>query len=383
MKDSFPLIRSVKSCVVGALIVAVPYLFFLLPGQEIMGPMPALYAALLTIYLLPAALCTVTMVSGVLATILGFFAALISMTMLIGSAGLTMTAVYVLPVLIAFFAVSAYRVPFWKSCAVLVGVHVAALAAVYVLAQNLAGGDIYTAAGDAAADFLETWDMGDMMLYQLYGMGLLELRSDLADTMLVQVLGGYELSTAARTDLLLSVRTLVSDGLQSLVPNLLVSRSVIGGVACLLLPLRFGFLAEEKRAFLRDGAAELTEDGKQKINFPDLGMPPFSLWHLPRGIGWQVGAALAAGYVLRMSGAPALSTGGTILYAAASSVFTIQGAAALNFLQKSRGTKRFWRILIPVILMMTQILVFVGIFDQISNFRRLRKPPEPKEDFDL
>ena len=37
----------------------------------------------------------------------------------------------------------------------------------------------------------------------------------------------------------------------------------------------------------------------------------------------------------------------------------------------------------PVLLLATQILMFIGIFDQISNFRGLRKPPEPKEDMDL
>ena len=380
MKEAFPPIRSVKSCVVGALALALPFLLLALPGQGLLGPLPALYAALLTLYLLPPALCTVEMVCGTLPMMIGLAAAFSVLYALMGTTGLLLAAVYVLPVLIAFFSVVSLRVPFRKSVFILMGVHAAALAVVFLICQRMAGGDLYTAAGDAAANFLKNWEAGDMMLYQLYSTGLISLTGENADSMLRQVLGGYQLSAAARADMLLSVRAVVSEGLKSLVPYTLVSRSVIGGVACLLLPLRFGFLAEEKRAFLRDDGPE---NGGNKIKFPDLDMPPFSLWHLPRGIGWQVGAALAAGYIFRVSAAPALATAGSILYAAASSVFTVQGAAALNFIQKARGARRSWRVIVPVLLLATQILMFIGIFDQISNFRGLRKPPEPKEDMDL
>ena len=382
MKDQLPLIRSTKACVVGTLLLALPYGFFMLPGQAIMGPLPAMYAALLTLYLLPTALCLVTTVCGVLPMALGLAVSLIAMSSLTGAAGLLLTAVYVLPILIAFLAVLSFQIPFRKSCFSLIGVHLAALTAVYLLCQHMTGGDLYNAAGNAVADFLENWDMGDMMLYQLYSMGMIDLKSDVTENVLLQVLGGYQLSSAARADMLLSVRSMITGMLQALIPQTMISRSILGGTACLLLPLRFGFLAEEKRAFLRNDAGEETADGKQKISFPDLGMPPFSQWHLPRGIGWQVGAALAAGYLLRLSSTPAASVAGSILYAAATAIFTIQGAAAINYLQKSRGSRRFWRVAVPLLLMMTQILVFVGIFDQISNFRGLRKPPEPKEDFD-
>ena len=384
MKDPLPLTRSVKSCIWCSVAVAAPYLFFLLPGQAVLGPLPAFYASLVTIYLLPTALCMAAMIGGALAMGVGVAVSVGAMASLTGMPGVKLTAVYLLPILIAFFAVVYFQIPFWKSLAIVAGAHLAALAAVYMLAQQMAGGDLYTAAGNAVADFLENWEMGDLMLYQLYdGMGMLDLKSELADTALEKVLGGYQLSQAARADLLLSVRAMVTEAMQALVPNLIVSRSILGGVSCLLLPLRFGFLAEEKRAFKREAPADLTEEGKQKIDFPDLGMPPFSQWHLPRGIGWQVGAALAVGYLLRANNTPALGIAGAILYAGASAVFTVQGAAAINFLQKQRGSRRFWRVLVPCLLALTQILVFVGVFDQISNFRRLRKPPEPKEDFDL
>lgn len=383
MEKQLPLVRSVKACVTGALLVALPFLFFMLPGQRILGPLPALYASLLILYLLPTALCLVTAVCGLASAVAGLAAAMACMASLTGSQGLLLTALYLVPVFAAFLIVLRFEIPFRKSLLTMIAVHAAALTAVFLLARSMAGGDLYTGAGSAVADFLENWDMGDLMLYQMYSMGLIDLKSDLAGSALVQVAGGYALSEAARADMLLSVRSLISSLLRTMAPNLIVSQSVTGGTACLLLSLRFGFLAEEKRAFLRDDSViEEAEGGRKRpVSFPDLGMPPFSQWHIPRGMGWQVGAALVAGYLLRTSSSPALETAGVLLYGAASAVFSIQGLAAVNFLQKKRGSRRFWRVLVPLLLSGTAIPMIAGLFDQINNFRGLRKPPEPKEDF--
>ena len=144
-------------------------------------------------------------------------------------------------------------------------------------------------------------------------------------------------------------------------------RLASNGLNWICIP-RFGYLAAERRAFLSETAEGTVTDaqGRAQVDFPDLQMPRFETWHLPRGIGWQVGAALVAGYFLRT---------------AARSLFIIQGAALVNFMQKARGTKRTWRVIVPILLMLFSVLVFLGIFDQISNIRGLRKPRDTKEDF--
>ena len=383
MEKQLPLVRSGKACVTGALLVSLPFLFFMLPGQRILGPLPALYASLLILYLLPAALCMVTMVCGLASALAGLAAAMACMASLTGTQGMALAALYLVPVFAAFLIVVRFKIPFWKSLLAVIIVHAVSLTAVFLLARAMAGGDLYSGAGEAVADFLEKWDMGDLMLYQMYSMGLIDLKSDLAGGALMQTAGGFRLSEAARADMLLSVRSLINDMLRAMVPHLIVSQSVTGGTACLLLSLRFGFLAEEKREFLRDDAFIEEAEGAEKrpVKFPDLGMPSFNQWHIPRGMGWQVGVALIAGYVLRASGTPALNTAGILLYGAASAVFSIQGLAAVNFFQKKRGSRRFWRVLVPLLLMTTGIPAVIGVFDQINNFRGLRKPPEPKEDF--
>lgn len=378
MKDQLPLIRSVKSCIVGAVLTAFPFLFFLLPGQEALAPAPVMYAVLLVLYVAPAALCVTAAVCGTAAMAAGLAAALGAMAVLTGSQGLLVTAVYLGVIVGAFLAVMLLRVPFRRGLPVMIAAHLAAFSLVYVLLQRMTGGELYAAAGSAAAAYLEKADIGDMMLYQLYSMRLIDLKGELAENALRQVAGGYELSSAARQDMLLSLRELVSSALQSFVPQTMVNHGILSGVGCLLLPVRFGQIAAERRAYL---ASPETEEGPaRESGFSDLDMPPFSLWHLPRGFGWQVGAALIAGYLFRGSGTPVLRTAGIILYAAASAVFTVQGAAAMNFFQKSRGTRRGWRVAVPLLLMGTSLLMFLGIFDQFSNFRGLRKPPEPKEE---
>ncbi len=378
MKHPLPAVRSVKAAVVGSILLMLPYLFFL-PGREILGPLPAVYAVLLTVYLLPVALCLVTTVCGVLPMLMGLITALSTIATLMGTTGLLLSALYVVPIVGAFLAAVWFRVPFKKSCPILIGVHVAALAAVFAVCQYMTGGDLYNAAGNIAADFLKNWEMGDLLLYEFYAMGLIDLNESLRENAMQSGLYSFTLSEAARADMLLSVRTMITERLQVMIPNLIASQSLLSGVGCMLLPLRFGYLAEEKRAFRREEPAE--ESGiKQSVDFPDLEMPPFQTWHLPRGIGWQVGLALIAGYLLRFSGTHAVKIAGIMLYAAASGVFMIQGAAFINFMQKRRGTKRFWRVLVPLLLMTTPFLMFIGIFDQFNNVRGLRKPPEPKED---
>ena len=373
--NTFPLIRSLKSAVTGTVLVAVPMLLLSLT------PLTGIYAAMLFLLIYPLAVCIVGAVCGTAPMAMDALAGIYAMFMLLGAKGAGLALAYLVPILAAFLAIVYFRVPFRKGCAAFVGVHVLCFAAVYLLSQRMAGGQLYALAGDAAAGALQNSELGDTLLYQFYSMGLVGLPDSLAENA-VQVgpLGYLILSDAARQDLLLSIRALVENTLAAAVPGLIVSQSILGGIMGLYLPLRFGFLAQERREFVRD-AADLPPESheKRKVDFPDLGAPSLSLWHLPRGIGWQVGAALILGYLLSGS-AGAAGVAGSILYAGAITVFQIQGAALINFMQRIKGSRRFWRVLVPVALMLFSLLSYVGIFDQIVNIRGLRRPREPKEE---
>ncbi len=374
MKD-FPLCRSLRGCLLGCILVAGPLLALAL------APMVGfLYVPMAEMYLLPTAICLTAMVGGAAPLAVNTLAGLAAMYLVFGMQGLTVSALYLLPIVGAFVGVIRFRVPFWKACAVMIGVHLLCLAGIFAYLQAQCGGQLYAAAGRAAMDALEKSEFRDSLLYQFYSMGVLSLPDHLAEKAVVPALfgGGYVLSAAAREDLLLSASSLVTGTLTTLVPSAIVSQSILGGVACLLLPLRFGFLAEEKRAFL---SAKTAGEEAGAVQFPDLGMPPLYRWYIPRGYGWQVGLALIAGYFLRRSAAPAAAVAGTILYTAATALFTVQGAALINFIQRQRNSSRAWRVALPLLLMAFSVLTFAGIFDQIVNIRGLRAPREPKEGF--
>ena len=366
--NDFPMIRSGKAAVIGSLAVGLPLLLLA------SFPLTGIYAIALEITLLPTALCLVAAVCGLLPALFSAFFGMYALYLFAGGGGLLLSGVYALPVLIAFFVMIRLRVPFWKACAGMILVHLASASAAYLLLQRLLDGSLYPAAAEAAVNALKSLEYGDALLFEFYQTGLLSLPDSLRDQVLVETIDGAVLSAEAKKDLLLSVYSLVETMLKSLVPRVLVQQSILGGVGALLVPIRFGALARERRAQTAAGTAG-------DPPFPDLGMPPLSLWCIPRGMGWKVGVALAAGFLLQsMAGSAAGATAGVILYAAAAAVFTVQGAALLNFMQKSRGTRRIARVIVPCLLLALGILPYLGIFDQIINIRGLRRPPETKEE---
>lgn len=371
MKD-FPLFRSTKSGLIGLAVMTLPLLIFSL------SPLSAPMTVMAVIMALPAGACVAGLVCGSGPMAAGVLSGILSMYLIAGQKGAQLAAVYLIPVVIVFSFLVIRRISFWKSCAVMIGVHVAALACVYLVLQNFCGGQLFSVAGDGAAAYLASSQEGDLILYTIYQYGLITLPEDLrAAVMLPIAEGGYALHPDAKVDLLLSVGTLVNQLLSVLVPSILISQSILGGVCCMALPLRFGAVAAQRRDF-----KQVIDDRKelQAPDFPDLGMPPISLWHIPRGLGWKVGVCYLAGTFLQGASSAPLAIAGIILYAGASALFTIQGFAFINFMQKAKGSKKAWRVILPLILFLTSILSMVGIFDQIINLRGLRKPREPKEE---
>jgi len=370
MKD-FPLFRSVPAGMIGLGAMTVPLILLSLSSAS------APLAVMIVIMLLPVAACICGLVCGAAPMMAGVLSGIFSLYCIAGTEGAQAAAVYLLPVMIAFFVVIIRRIPFWKGCAVMIGVHVAALAGCYLMIQSFVGGALFTRAGEAAAEYIAAAEGGDYLLYAAYQNGLISLTEEMKGSLLVPQGGGFVLGDAARQDLLLSVRGFVNSLLVTLVPSLMVGQSILGGVGCLALSLRWGSTAAQRRDY-----RQVIDDQKelQAPDFPDLGMIPVSLWHIPRGIGWKVGLCWMIGSVMQAGATAPLAIGGMILYAAANAVFTLQGIAFINFLQKAKGAKKGWRIALPILLYMLSALPILGVLDQITNIRGLRPPRQPKEE---
>ena len=367
MKD-FPLFRSLKAGLIGLPLMLLPL------AINIVMPEMAVINAFWVMALMPIASCMAGLIGGAAPMLAGVFSGIASLYLTAGVPGAQVGAVYFLPIIGMFVAVILRRIPFWKSCAAMIGVHVMALAGCYLLLQKFTGGQLYTAAGDGMIALIPQGPYGDAVLYSFYEMGLITLPSALKDTLIKNAEGVLIMGEAARADLLLSLRTLINSLVVNFTPSFIVTQSIMGGVCCLLLPLRFGYIAAQRRDFIKTG------EDKEPEAFPDLGMPPLSLWYIPRGWGWKAGLALIGGPLLQQSATLPLSLAGLILSAVGQAVFVLQGLAVINFVQKAKGTARHWRVIVPILLYAFSILHILGIFDQITNARRLRKPPEPKED---
>lgn len=364
MKD-FPLIRTPKGAVAGMAALTLPILLLSLT------PLTGLYALMLVLLMLPAGMCLVAATGGLAPACMGLAAGAVACWRLCGQPGLVAGLVYLGCVFGAFLFVMLRKPAFFKGCGVMILAHIFSLAGVYLYLQSLFQNQLYQAAGQAAAQFLSSLPEGDSLLVQLCSMGFIGLPDALKEQPLVMENGLYALTPAVREDLLLSVSAMVESMVRSLMPMLLAEHSIISGVACMALSQRFGKIYHDRLS----AAA-----GPAPAPFRDLGMPPLSLWHLPRGLGWKVGLCWAAGMLMQGGTGDTLSLAGAILFHAANGVLSWQGAALMNFTQKAKGTRRFMRVLVPLLFFVMGILPFLGIFDQIINLRGLRKPPEPKED---
>ena len=84
----------------------------------------------------------------------------------------------------------------------------------------------------------------------------------------------------------------------------------------------------------------------------------------------------ALSLLARFSSQPALSIGGQMLYNVAAACFTLQGLAFVNHLQKLKGTRPGLRgiTLAILALILPQAAMILGIFEQITDARKIRKP---------
>lgn len=374
MKD-FPMIRTTGAGVLGTLLIAAPLL--LLSQNVITG----IYAILLVMYLLPMAACLVAGTSGILPGAVSALCGVFAVYRVAGAVGAELAALYVVPVFAAFLIVIGKRMPFFRGCAVMIGVHLVTLLGCVLILQSMVGEmSLYEAAGEAVYRTLPQYGWCDSVLYEFYDIGYLSLSSELVPDMVIKTAAGWELSAAARTDLLLTLRSSVISLMTSLLPTFIVGHSIWSGVSCLFLPLRFGESKQRKRV-AQEQFVKPEEVKAEDVAFPDLQMPALRDWFIPRGKGWKVGLAFALGLLLQLVGnSNGVVMAGILLYAGASAVLSIQGLAMVNYIQHKKNRRIFWRAFVPGLFMLFGMMHIAGLFDQMFDIRLLRRNGSQKEE---
>lgn len=408
---SFPLIRSTKPTVIMGLLMVLPLVLMAL------NPVYQLFIPPAVLLYLPVLLCISGLWAGSAAAIAGLAAGIGTCLYAFGGMGGAMAALYLLPFTAAFVIVVEKRVSFFKAALIMGLTLLLSQLAAFVILNAQTGHKLYQAAGDAAAQTIASSDLCDALLVSLYQSGFISLRSELVNDAFksVAMLGedatailGVYVTDFGRQELLMGLSSSVEDLVEQL-PLLIVQDSIFFSIGGLGLGLYIGRIAQQRRVYKGAREAEVraalnarkeavargetpgqptietAEDFRKRLEkaeqetpegFPDLKMPPLSKWFMPRGVGLKVGI-LALGYVLMaLAETPAIAMAGGIAFAVFSSLYMIQGMAALNFLQKKGGAGAVRRrvTLVIALLLFKTLFNILGIIDQLANFRGLREP---------
>lgn len=354
MTDKLKLIRSQKAAVVWTVVLALPLLLTLVDSALF------LWSLFLLIYLVPWGACTACMTGGLLPMLVGAVSGVLCLAKLFGAAGAGAGILLLLPPMIVFARGQINQTRFPRMVRdMFVAFVVSQLAVLTLLRFTVTGGDVFTAAGAAAQKAISDMGvMGDYMLYLFENMGLLSIPESLAG---VASGASLPLPLPLRAELLSQVGNLVSSYLLTLVPVLLTGTNLEMAVMAVALSQHYG-----RKSRLRRGARDEF--------FPAIDMPMLKKWYVPRR--WGLGfALLGLGYFMPyLSNAVVPVIIGNMCFSVFSTVFTLQGMAVLNDIQHKRGTGKFWRRALPVLLslILPISLILVGLVDQKSDPRRLR-----------
>ncbi len=391
----YPLVRNAKV----ALIWLIAYALVL----WVFSFIPPLFAALCL--LSPILLAYFGVQSGLIP--LGISALLTTAAAWLTSGNLlipTLTMVYLWPFLIVHAFCFYRKLPFWQAAAMHVAVLAISITGILTIIRPYLGGDLFIGGAAYLVQQISQSTYGDQFLLQLYQMGLLSVPTEmlensvsLKDTLLRGTAGIVSnlqnmlrsngdtppewmsafvsnvstslFSEPLRNELLNGLRRLMQTTLYSFIPSAIVNTSLLMGTFGVAFP------------------ATALRRKKQ----PVITLMPFSAWHLSKGAGWKV-MLLGFGYMLPilftnpntiMSGSfnPWLLLAGNMMSAAFSTVFTIQGAALIDFFQlrtgKNSSLRRVWICLLYVAF--PQLLLLMGIADQFINIRGLRKTHNKEE----
>lgn len=324
------------------------------------GSIPGLTYLGFGLVLFPAMLLITGAMGGILPALFGVVLMLLGAFRIFGTDGLWL-ALYLLPPAAVFLVCLEIRLPFFKTAGMVLAASVLSMITLFVIFQYRSGGDLYGALAGSAIEGLEGLPARDSLLYSLWRAGFIS-HSQEAGAQVFQTLGdGWTFKPDVLAEFIKQLRSRISDLTASLMPGLLTTFTIT------ISTLGSGF------------AVTL---GKRRASCPDLGMPAFSRWHLPRTVGRRMWV-LAAGYLLAaFSGNRVLQVAGQMMYNVFFALFAIQGLSVVDFKMKSRGRKPALRLILLLLLyfLLSPAALLIGIFDQSSDSRGLRPaPPSPNE----
>lgn len=282
---------------------------------------------------------------------------------------------YLLPLVLLMAGCLYVKLPYQKTMLVLVLGYASLVLVLFMAARQQLGDDPFLRLSTMAVDAVRDMPDRDMILNTFYRYGLLSLPAELAADPLVEAAQGYTFAPQVLAEFYKQISTRVDLWLRSLLPTLLTSHSINWGVLGLFISLFYGNRQAHREAY------RATDDRKAADLMPHLGQPHFSQWYIPKQLGRLLFVFIGLWLVIRLSGGDAaLSLGGQMMYNVSTALFGIQGLGFVNFMQKKRDTRPRTRgaILVLLYLLLPFGLLLLGIYDQVTNPRKL--PREGSKD---
>lgn len=274
---------------------------------------------------------------------------------LFGTSGLMVLA-YSLPAGIALLTGIELKLPFFKTVMAVLAAYVLGVLALYLLLQQATGGSIFPYAAQATISGLEQLPQRDALLYNLWKGGILSHGQPSGTQVFIENGRGWTFTPDVLEEFYKQIAFRIEGLLQSVFQGLLTSFGIFMAAIGSYIAISLGKTA------LPDPC-------------PDLGMPPFSSWYIPRAIGQKLWM-LAAGYLLMLLGTlPVLQLAGGLMFNVFYAVYALQGLALIDH-RLSQGRLNPWlkRLLLALLFVILQpVLVFMGIIDQARDSRGLRK----------
>ncbi len=263
--------------------------------------------------------------------------------------GGVLTALVILPVLIASVVVIERKTPFWQAVAACSVTMFASMGAAVALLTVLAGSDVVTAmSGFISQGLRSAGAMGDLLLNVMMQIGLLATPEGAQ----VGANGLLVLDPVTREKLLDSLVLLFDMTLRLEIPMQMATGSVAAGLLGQTV-LRKGML--------RAGS---------KVEYPHL-----ETWYMPKGWGTILGGTMVLLYVLQTLVPKSMSTMFYVFSGVFDQLFSIQGIAAMCYLLKKRGKGRVLQGVVFVLgyFLIRPVAEIFGIADQMMDFTHRRE----------
>jgi len=332
------------------------------------NPFSGFYLLSAALFLFPFYLQLVLRISGPLSALAAISLFCFGTGLKVGSLPALFAFVY-LAVPLFVYAYCLYRqYPAFQSMAAIGLAYAAAVLALYAFSFQAFGEAPFDALSRLTLEALDKMPERDGLLSTAYRFGLLSIPDHLAEGAVVQSpRGGAMLSSEVLSELYKQIQTRVSLWLRALVPSLISSFGLWLALGGVFMSAFYGKRKAQRRAFRSPAEAQ--------ASLPELtGLPAFHKFFLPKKLAAPLWVAGGLSLLTRFSGQETLALAGAMLYNVFSVLFSVQGLSAVNFLQRGRGVRPPLRALTIAVftLLLPHAALILGIFDQISDHRKLR-----------